>query len=665
MPTKVLVFESDDTFAAALRDGLERHACRVTVVDDAAAGLAQAAAEKPDLILLSIELPRMNGFSVCNKLKRDGSLADVPLIIMSADSTEETFEQHRRLRTRAEDYVHKPVSFEDLLDHIRQYVALNSTDPGSGASVSVVPESEIVLEHDEELVDIEMASIAPRSFRGASEPPPSVDTDVESFTEQAFGALVDEPGRTSSLPPPESLGEGTSGAPRSSVRSGSLGSGRPSQSPSQAPERLMAQVDALRASLREAEQRADAAEAQIKAAESEVRDVERLQKELGELKEKLASGKNVGSAREFLDLREQLYKKDKEILDVRDQLSHKEKELLALREGSLALERDKADLLDRVYELDRQLGDLDKHNEALKNDKDQAAKRADDFKRKADKLKAEVETRAQELSARDQVIAAADAARERALQEARADAEAERAEALERAVAEVRAEAAGEREAALEQAHVAAEAGRAEAVARRELELKKESEVRLSALYRANEEALGKQRAELEEALAEEQRAGAARLAQREAELETELGARNAELVAERATRQEREASIAAMDEALTEQGLELERLGSDLGGQTAEVGRLSSALAERSEELERAKAALAELDARVAVLDSTLTSANSELDRIRATLETEQEKLEAARRMSQDNAMSFERAKDALAAVLARIEEAETRSFE
>ena len=57
----------------------------------------------------------MNGFSVCNKLKRDAAFKDVPLIIMSSESTEETFEQHRRLRTRAEDYVHKPIGFDALL----------------------------------------------------------------------------------------------------------------------------------------------------------------------------------------------------------------------------------------------------------------------------------------------------------------------------------------------------------------------------------------------------------------------------------------------------------------------------------------------------------------------------------------------------------------------
>ncbi len=111
MPTKVLVFESDSAFAGELRDELGHLGCTTTVVDDGNVGLQQAASDKPDLILLSIELPRMNGFSVCNKLKKDPGLKDVPLIIMSSESSDETFEQHKKLRTRAEDYVHKPIAF--------------------------------------------------------------------------------------------------------------------------------------------------------------------------------------------------------------------------------------------------------------------------------------------------------------------------------------------------------------------------------------------------------------------------------------------------------------------------------------------------------------------------------------------------------------------------
>src|SRR5262249_6386847 len=124
--TKVLVFESDPAFAGELRAELGKLGCTVNVVDDGNVGLQAASAEKPDLILLSIELPRVNGFSVCNKLKKTNHLKEVPLVIMSSESSEETFEQHRTLRTRAEDSVHKPIAFGELLQHIRNFVPLDA-----------------------------------------------------------------------------------------------------------------------------------------------------------------------------------------------------------------------------------------------------------------------------------------------------------------------------------------------------------------------------------------------------------------------------------------------------------------------------------------------------------------------------------------------------------
>src|SRR5215471_18533395 len=141
MSTKVLVFESDPAFAGELRNELGKLGCATTVVEDGNAGLQQAAAERPDLILLSIELPRMNGFSVCNKLKKDPNLKDVPLIIMSTESSEETFDQHKKLRTRAEDYVHKPIAFAELLERIQRFVPL--TLPHAESEAGIVIEDEI------------------------------------------------------------------------------------------------------------------------------------------------------------------------------------------------------------------------------------------------------------------------------------------------------------------------------------------------------------------------------------------------------------------------------------------------------------------------------------------------------------------------------------------
>src|SRR5688572_20397655 len=189
MTTQVLVFESDAAFAQELEVGLAAYDCQTTVVDDANAGLAAAASDKPDLILLSIELPRMNGFSVCNKLKRDAALKDVPLIIMSSDSTEETFEQHRRLRTRAEDYVHKPITVGDLVTHIQELLPLQSNAEGDE---SIIIDDDVEIEDAEALddidddIEIEEAEVVP-SGRDAP-----VDQEVDDFTEQAFGALMGE-----------------------------------------------------------------------------------------------------------------------------------------------------------------------------------------------------------------------------------------------------------------------------------------------------------------------------------------------------------------------------------------------------------------------------------------------------------------------------------------
>ena len=155
-------------------------------------------------MLLTVELPRINGFSVCNKLKRDPGLKSVPLIIMSSDSNEDTFSQHRRLKhSRAEDYVHKPISFVELLPRIKNLVELPESNGTSDEVVRIAEEeptrmdsyleidddleeldsedTELNAEFDTELQDVE-----------SSQPEASVDAEVDEFTEHAFDALLDE-----------------------------------------------------------------------------------------------------------------------------------------------------------------------------------------------------------------------------------------------------------------------------------------------------------------------------------------------------------------------------------------------------------------------------------------------------------------------------------------
>src|SRR5258708_27109052 len=213
--TKVLVFESDPTFAGELRTELGNLGCTTTVVEDGNAGLQLASSEKPDLILLSIELPRMNGFSVCNKLKKDASLKDVPLIIMSSESSDETFDQHKKLRTRAEDYVHKPIAFGELLEHIRQFVPMGVPVQVDGA---IVIDEEIEVGSadyldDGSILEEEVSPEDPAGLAAAPAAEPresSVDPDMDAFAESAFGRL------TAAEVPAQAI-EGNSGPNGSSV----------------------------------------------------------------------------------------------------------------------------------------------------------------------------------------------------------------------------------------------------------------------------------------------------------------------------------------------------------------------------------------------------------------------------------------------------------------
>src|SRR5262245_39603954 len=205
MPTKVLVFESDPAFAGELRTELSRLGLAAQVVDDGNAGLSAAASDKPDLILLSIELPRMNGFSVCNKLKKDPALKDVPLIIMSSESSDETFEQHRKLRTRAEDYVHKPIAFGELLRHIQVFVNLG----GAPTAQSIAPE-DIVIDDEIQIEEEggaggaaevlqrsdQLAALAPQAVPRDDDAP--VDSEIDALADAAFGRMTSNQGTPAS-----------------------------------------------------------------------------------------------------------------------------------------------------------------------------------------------------------------------------------------------------------------------------------------------------------------------------------------------------------------------------------------------------------------------------------------------------------------------------------
>ena len=122
--SRVLVVEDDEAMAVALRDGFAYEGYEVTVARDGEAGLALAREQPPDLMILDVMLPRMNGLEVCKLLRGEGS--ELPIIMLTARGQE--IDKVLGLELGADDYVTKPFSFMELMARVE--AVLRRVRPG-------------------------------------------------------------------------------------------------------------------------------------------------------------------------------------------------------------------------------------------------------------------------------------------------------------------------------------------------------------------------------------------------------------------------------------------------------------------------------------------------------------------------------------------------------
>lgn len=113
MPT-ILLVEDETTLAETLRYNLEREGYTVLTASDGVQGLERARRESPDLIVLDVMLPRLDGFSVCRILRQE---LDTPIIMLTARQDE--VDRIAGLELGADDYIGKPFSLGEFLARIR------------------------------------------------------------------------------------------------------------------------------------------------------------------------------------------------------------------------------------------------------------------------------------------------------------------------------------------------------------------------------------------------------------------------------------------------------------------------------------------------------------------------------------------------------------------
>lgn len=108
---KVLIIEDDSTMLRGLKDNFEFSGYKVITAKDGEEGLNAALDGKPDLILLDIMLPKINGYEVCRMIRKEK--LDIPIIMLTAKGEESDI--ILGLNLGADDYVTKPFSIKELL----------------------------------------------------------------------------------------------------------------------------------------------------------------------------------------------------------------------------------------------------------------------------------------------------------------------------------------------------------------------------------------------------------------------------------------------------------------------------------------------------------------------------------------------------------------------
>lgn len=129
-PARVLVIDDDQELCALMTEFLASHGYQVSTAGDGAEGLEAALRERPDVVILDVMMPRLDGFDVLRQLRKQSRL---PVLMVSARTAHE--DRIQGLNFGADDYLLKPFEVGELLARLR--AILRRTQPGRPRTLSV------------------------------------------------------------------------------------------------------------------------------------------------------------------------------------------------------------------------------------------------------------------------------------------------------------------------------------------------------------------------------------------------------------------------------------------------------------------------------------------------------------------------------------------------
>lgn len=124
---KVLIVDDEEHIRELIKFNLDKNGYRTICADNGLDALKMAKSENPQLILLDVMLPAMDGYDVCKEIRRDNSISSTPIIMITAKGEE--FDKVLGLELGADDYITKPFSIRELIARVKAILRRTNIKP--------------------------------------------------------------------------------------------------------------------------------------------------------------------------------------------------------------------------------------------------------------------------------------------------------------------------------------------------------------------------------------------------------------------------------------------------------------------------------------------------------------------------------------------------------
>jgi two-component system OmpR family response regulator len=160
MSSKLMVVDDDKTLLKFLKEYLEGDGFNITTVDSGTKALRTFYSERPDLIILDIMMPGMDGWEVCARIRE---MADTPIILLTAKTSEA--DKMRGFRLGVDDYVVKPFSLAELTARVKAVLARTLKESGEDERILSAGHVTVDLRRREVRVKDQLLDLTQTEFR--------------------------------------------------------------------------------------------------------------------------------------------------------------------------------------------------------------------------------------------------------------------------------------------------------------------------------------------------------------------------------------------------------------------------------------------------------------------------------------------------------------------